>query len=333
MERNNLLEVEHLSVHIPSTAGTVQAVRDVSFAVAPGEVLALVGESGCGKSILCKSVMKLLPKRASIVSGTIRADGRDITRCSEREMRNLRGKLFSMVFQDPLTALNPTIPIGKQIAEAVTIHQKGLSKAQVQERVIELMTLVGIAHPLERAKLYPYHFSGGMRQRCVLAMALAGRPKILFADEPTTSLDVTIQAQILDLLRDIQRKLDTATVFVSHDLGVVARVADRVAVMYAGQIIESGTLEDIFTSEEHHPYTKGLFGAIPNLKVDARRLSPIEGLMPDPSNLPSGCHFHDRCPHCMDICREQEPAIYSNGTHCIACHLYDGWDGKKEETT
>ena len=239
MERNNLLEVEHLSVHIPSTAGTVQAVRDVSFAVAPGEVLALVGESGCGKSILCKSVMKLLPKRASIVSGTIRADGRDITRCSEREMRNLRGKLFSMVFQDPLTALNPTIPIGKQIAEAVTIHQKGLSKAQVQERVIELMTLVGIAHPLERAKLYPYHFSGGMRQRCVLAMALAGRPKILFADEPTTSLDVTIQAQILDLLRDIQRKLDTATVFVSHDLGVVARVADRVAVMYAGKIVEA----------------------------------------------------------------------------------------------
>ena len=173
MERNNLLEVEHLSVHIPSTAGTVQAVRDVSFAVAPGEVLALVGESGCGKSILCKSVMKLLPKRASIVSGTIRADGRDITRCSERELRKLRGKLFSMVFQDPLTALNPTIPIGKQIAEAVTIHQKGLSKAQVQERVIELMTLVGIAHPMERAKLYPYHFSGGMRQRCVLAMALA----------------------------------------------------------------------------------------------------------------------------------------------------------------
>ena len=203
MERNNLLEVEHLSVHIPSTAGTVQAVRDVSFAVAPGEVLALVGESGCGKSILCKSVMKLLPKRASIVSGTIRADGRDITRCSEREMRKLRGTLFSMVFQDPLTALNPTIPIGKQIAEAVTIHQKGLTKAQVQERVIELMTLVGIAHPMERAKLYPYHFSGGMRQRCVLAMALAGHPRFLFADSLSTSLDVTIQAQILDLLRDI----------------------------------------------------------------------------------------------------------------------------------
>ena len=246
MERNNLLEVEHLSVHIPSTAGTVQAVRDVSFAVAPGEVLALVGESGCGKSVLCKSVMGLLPKRASIVSGTIRADGRDITRCSERELRKLRGTLFSMVFQDPLTALNPTIPIGKQIAEAVTIHQKGLTKAQVQERVIELMTLVGIAHPMERAKLYPYHFSGGMRQRCVLAMALAGHPKILFADEPTTSLDVTIQAQILDLLRDIQRKLDTATVFVSHDLGVVARVADRVAVMYAGKIVEIGTAEEIF---------------------------------------------------------------------------------------
>ena len=232
MERNNLLEVEHLSVHIPSTAGTVQAVRDVSFAVAPGEVLALVGESGCGKSILCKSVMKLLPKRASIVSGTIRADGRDIARCSEREMRNLRGKLFSMVFQDPLTALNPTIPIGKQIAEAVTIHQKGLSKAQVQERVIELMTLVGIAHPLERAKLYPHHFSGGMRQRCVLAMALAGRPKILFADEPTTSLDVTIQAQILDLLRDI------------HNNGVRVLTETSVKEIKEGSVVVTGETEE-----------------------------------------------------------------------------------------
>ena len=279
MERNNLLEVEHLSVHIPSTAGTVQAVRDVSFAVAPGEVLALVGESGCGKSILCKSVMKLLPKRASIVSGTIRADGRDITRCSEREMRNLRGTLFSMVFQDPLTALNPTIPIGKQIAEAVTIHQKGLSKAQVQERVIELMTLVGIAHPLERAKFYPYHFSGGMRQRCVRAMALAGRPKILFADEPTTSLDVTIQAQILDLLRDIQRKLDTATVFVSHDLGVVARVADRVAVMYAGKIVEIGTAEEIFY-DPRHPYTWALLRALPAFAKGKERLCTIPGTPP-----------------------------------------------------
>ena len=262
MERNNLLEVEHLSVHIPSTAGTVQAVRDVSFAVAPGEVLALVGESGCGKSILCKSVMGLLPKRASIVSGTIRADGRDITRCSEREMRNLRGKLFSMVFQDPLTALNPTIPIGKQIAEAVTIHQKGLTKAQVQERVIELMTLVGIAHPAERAKLYPHHFSGGMRQRCVLAMALAGHPKILFADEPTTALDVTIQAQILQLLKKINREYGTAILFISHNLNVVRKLCSEILVMHKGVIVERGSTEEIF----HHPkeeYTQRLIAAIP----------------------------------------------------------------------
>lgn len=191
--------------------------------------------------------------------------------------------------------------------------------------------MVGI--PAARKNEYPHQFSGGMKQRVVIAMALSCQPDLLIADEPTTALDVTIQAQVLAMMSDLRDKLGTAMIMITHDLGIVAQVCDKVAVMYAGQIIESGTLEDIFTSEEHHPYTKGLFGAIPNLKVDARRLSPIEGLMPDPSNLPSGCHFHDRCPHCMDICREQEPAIYSNGTHCIACHLYDGWDGKKEETT
>ena len=330
MERNNLLEVEHLSVHIPSTAGTVQAVRDVSFAVAPGEVLALVGESGCGKSILCKSVMKLLPKRASIVSGTIRADGRDITRCSEREMRKLRGTLFSMVFQDPLTALNPTIPIGKQIAEAVTIHQKGLTKAQVQERVIELMTLVGIAHPMERAKLYPYHFSGGMRRsmrkkpiKRLLAMALAGHPKILFADEPTTSLDVTIQAQILDLLRDIQRKLGTATVFVSHDLGVVARVADRVAVMYAGKIVEIGTAEEIFY-DPRHPYTWALPRALPAFAKGKERLYTIPGTPPTLIDLPQGDAFAWRNEYALEIDFCQAPPLFQvSDTHFAATWLLD----------
>ena len=183
------------------------------------------------------------------------------------------------------------------------------------------------------ADRYPNQLSGGQRQRVCIGEALMTNPGLLVADEAVSALDVTIQAQVLSMMSDLRDKLGTAMIMITHDLGIVAQVCDKVAVMYAGQIIESGTLEDIFTSEEHHPYTKGLFGAIPNLKVDARRLSPIEGLMPDPSNLPSGCHFHDRCPHCMDICREQEPAIYSNGTHCIACHLYDGWDGKKEETT
>ena len=283
--------------------------------------------------MLCKSIMKLLPENAKIKNGKILVNGEEIAGYGERRMRELRGKLFSMVFQNPMTSLNPTMTVGAQIAEAVRAHQKDMGKEEVEQRVTELMQLVGIEQAEERKKAYPYHFSGGMRQRIVLAIALAGNPEILFADEPTTALDVTIQAQVLSMMSDLRDKLGTAMIMITHDLGIVAQVCDKVAVMYAGQIIESGTLEDIFTSEEHHPYTKGLFGAIPNLKVDARRLSPIEGLMPDPSNLPSGCHFHDRCPHCMDICREQEPAIYSNGTHCIACHLYDGWDGKKEETT
>ena len=330
---NELLKAEHLSVSFFTDAGEVEAVRDVSFTVEKGEVLAIVGESGCGKSALCKSIMKLLPKTAKIKSGKILVNGADITDYTEKNMSRLRGELFSMVFQDPMTSLNPTITVGKQIGEAVRIHNKKMSRGQIRKRVIELMQLVEIDRPEERIRQYPHEFSGGMRQRAVMAIALAGNPKILFADEPTTALDVTIQAQVLSMMSDLRDKLGTAMIMITHDLGIVAQVCDKVAVMYAGQIIESGTLEDIFTSEEHHPYTKGLFGAIPNLKVDARRLSPIEGLMPDPSNLPSGCHFHDRCPHCMDICREQEPAIYSNGTHCIACHLYDGWDGKKEETT
>lgn len=320
MERNNLLEVEHISVHIPSTAGTVQAVRDVSFAVAPGEVLALVGESGCGKSILCKSVMGLLPKRASIVSGTIRADGRDITRCSERELRKLRGTLFSMVFQDPLTALNPTIPIGKQIAEAVTIHQKGLTKAQVQERVIELMTLVGIAHPAERAKLYPHHFSGGMRQRCVLAMALAGHPKILFADEPTTSLDVTIQAQILKLIKDLQKEFGYTIVFITHDLGVVANMADDIAVMYAGKIVEYGTADDIFY-DPRHPYTWALLSSMPDLDTK-EKLDAIPGTPPNMIYPPEGDAFAARNKYAMKIDFEQQPPMFEvSPTHRAATWL------------
>ena len=236
-EMEQLLEVKNLSVSIDSRAGEVQAVRDVSFSLKKGEVLAIVGESGCGKSMLCKSIMKLLPPSARIKNGSISVCGQDITCSREKEMQNLRGKVFSMIFQDPLTALNPTIKIGKQIAEAVLVHHKTYTRDEVYQKVLELMELVGISHPKERYHQYPWQFSGGMRQRCVMAIALAADPDILFADEPTTALDVTIQAQILDLLREIQKKLGTATILVSHDLGVVARVADRVAVMYAGKIV------------------------------------------------------------------------------------------------
>ena len=247
-----LLEVKNLSVSFDTPRGELQAVRDVSFTLHEGEVLAVVGESGSGKSVLCKAIMKLLRKDARIKGGSILVDGVDITNYRPRDMERLRGKLFSMVFQDPMTSLNPTIAIGEQIAEAVRVHNRRLSRDAVHRRVIELMELVGIDQPESRYGLYPYNFSGGMRQRSVLAIALASNPRILFADEPTTALDVTIQAQILDLLRDVQQKLGTATVLVSHDLGVVARVADRVAVMYAGRIVEIGTTEEIFYDPRHH---------------------------------------------------------------------------------
>lgn len=323
MSTANLLEVEHLSVHIPSTAGVVQAVRDVSFAVRPGEVLALVGESGCGKSILCKSVLKLLPKGAAIVNGSIRVDGRDVTHTTQREMKKLRGSLISMVFQDPMTVLNPTIPIGKQIAEAVTAHQKVLSKAQVHQRVLELMTLVGIRKPEARNALYPHQLSGGMRQRCVLAIALAGNPKLLFADEPTTSLDVTIQAQMLALLREIQRKMGMATVFVSHDLGVVAQVADRVAVMYAGKIVEIGTAEELFDTPRH-PYTWALLRALPAFAKRNERLYTIPGTPPTLIDLPQGDVFAWRNEYALEIDYQQEPPLFPiSDTHFAATWLLD----------
>ena len=259
---SQLLEIKNLSVSIDTPDGNVEAVRNVSLSLQKGEVLAIVGESGCGKSILCKSIMKLLPRHAKIEQGSIIADGTDITHYTERNMVRLRGSLFSMIFQDPMTALDPTMTIGAQIAEAVLVHNKKMPRDDVYRRVIELMELVGIEHPQERYKLYPYHFSGGMRQRCVMAIALAGGPRILLADEPTTALDVTIQAQILDLLRDIQKKLGTAAILVSHDLGVVARAADRVAIMYAGKIVEIGTAKEVYY-DPRHPYTWGLLRALP----------------------------------------------------------------------
>lgn len=319
----DLLRVEHLSVGIQSHMGKVQAVRDVSFSLHPGEVLAIVGESGCGKSMLCKAIMKLLPKSAKIEAGKIFANGADITDYSEKDMRKLRGKLFSFVFQDPMTALNPTIPIGKQIAEAIRIHEPKLPQEEVHRRVLHLMELVGIQSPEERYKLYPYNFSGGMRQRSVMAIALAANPRILLADEPTTALDVTIQAQILDLLKEIQEKLGTATILVSHDLGVVARAADRVAIMYAGKIVEIGTAEEVYY-DPRHPYTWGLMQSLPALNKGAAELKTIPGMPPTLINPPQGDAFACRNPYALEIDYHQQPPMFQiTDTHYAATWLLD----------
>lgn len=320
---DELLKIENLSVGIKTPAGTVQAVRGVSLTLHPGEVLAIVGESGCGKSVLCKAIMKLLPKSAKIESGRILANGVDITAYSDRQMQKLRGKLFSMVFQDPMTALNPTIPIGRQIAEAILIHEPKLSKEAVYDRVIQLMELVGIAQPHTRYKLYPYNFSGGMRQRSVMAIALASNPKILLADEPTTALDVTIQAQILDLLKQIQVKLGTATILVSHDLGVVARAADRVAIMYAGKIVEIGTAEEIYY-DPRHPYTWGLMRSLPALNKGASELKAIPGMPPTLIDPPLGDAFACRNEYALEIDYHQQPPMFQiTDTHYAATWLLD----------
>ncbi len=318
-----LLEITNLSVSFDTAQGKVQAVRGVSFSLQSGEVLAIVGESGCGKSVLCKTIMKLLPDTARINSGTIAVNGIDITRYREQDMRKLRGNYFSMVFQDPMTSLNPTIPIGRQIGEAVKIHNPGMTKAEVYQKVLELMELVGIGQVKERYPLYPYSFSGGMRQRSVMAIGLASNPKLLFADEPTTALDVTVQAQILDLIREIQKNLGTAMILVSHDLGVVARAADRVAVMYAGKIVEIGKTEEIFY-EPCHPYTWGLMKSLPTFSKAGRELYTIPGMPPTLLHPPKGDAFACRNEYALAIDYEEEPPMFRvTDTHYAATWLLD----------
>ncbi len=319
----DLLQVKNLSVSFDSAAGEVQAVRDVSFSLKKGEVLAIVGESGCGKSVLCKSIMKLLPASAKIKKGNILIHGTDISSYREQDMQKIRGKVFSMIFQDPMTSLNPTIKIGQQIAEAVLVHDKKKTKEQVYQRVIELMELVGIEHPHERYHLYPYNFSGGMRQRSVMAIALASNPDILFADEPTTALDVTIQAQILDLLREVQEKLGTATILVSHDLGVVARAADRVAVMYAGKIVEIGTAEEVYY-DPRHPYTWGLMRSLPAFSKGKDSLYTIPGMPPTLVDPPKGDAYACRNEYALGIDYEEMPPMFRiTDTHYAATWLLD----------
>lgn len=318
----NILELKNLTVSIDSPMGKVEAVRGVSLALRPGEVLAIVGESGCGKSMLCRSIMKLLPRSARIEGGQIIANGADITGYSQRDMNRLRGKLFSMVLQDPMTALDLTQTVEAQIAEAVRVHSPRLDRQAVHRRVMELMELVGIPQPEKRGKLYPYHFSGGQRQRVVMAIALAADPKILLADEPTTALDVTVQAQILDLLKDIQHRLHTATILISHDLGVVARAADRVAIMYAGRIVEIGTAEEIYY-DPRHPYTWGLIRSLPTL-AKGGELYTIPGMPPSLVHPPRGDAFACRNEYALAIDYEEAPPMFRvSDTHYAATWLLD----------
>ena len=295
------LSIKDLVVEYTSDGQIVQAVNGVSFDLQKGRTIGLVGETGAGKTTIAKTIMRILPDRAAhIRGGQVLLDGKDLLTTSEEEMRKVRGDKISMVFQDPMTALNPTMRVGDQIAEVI-IHHNDISQAESEKRAGQMLEMVGI--PAGRYREYPHQFSGGMKQRVVIAMALACTPDILLADEPTTALDVTIQAQVLDMINDLKQKNNTSMILITHDLGVVAQVCDDVAVIYAGQIVERGSKEQVF-DHPHHPYTIGLFGAIPSMNVDEEYLHPIDGLPPDPSNLPKGCPFNPRCPYATDACRK-----------------------------
>ena len=315
-----VLDVRNLTIKYKTDLETVHAVSGISFSLKEGETLGLVGETGAGKTTAALGIMRLLPERTGIVpEGTVNFEGRDLLTLSEQEMQKVRGSKISMIFQDPMTALNPVLPVGKQIGEALYLHnEENLSKQEIEKKVEETLELVGI--PKERKVEYPYQFSGGMRQRVVIAMALICNPLLLIADEPTTALDVTIQAQILTMICNLQRKYKTSVIMITHDLGVVAETCDKVAIMYAGEIVEYGTLRDIFLGENHHPYTKGLFGSIPSLTEDSKRLHPIEGLMPDPTKPPKGCWFAPRCKECTEKCRTEAPPVWERDGHQIRCH-------------
>ena len=314
-----LLEVRSLSTHFFTEEGVVRAVENVSFEIYPGEILGLVGESGCGKSVTGLSILKLISTPpGKIVSGELFFDGKDLLKFEEREMEKVRGNEISMIFQEPMTSLNPVFTIGDQIMEAILLHQ-GVDKAEAKRRAIEMLDRVRIPSPEKRIDSYPHQLSGGMRQRAMIAMALSCQPKLLIADEPTTALDVTIQAQVLQLLKEIQREMGMAVMLITHDLGVVSEIADRVAVMYAGRIFEYGPIEAVF-GKIGNPYTKGLMSSIPQLDERKKRLHAIPGQVPNPMDLPVGCKFHPRCYLMVNECKEEEPALFQvNGDHFSRC--------------
>jgi peptide/nickel transport system ATP-binding protein len=337
----SLLAVNNLRTHFPTRSGLVRAVDGVSFSLERGELLGLVGESGCGKSMTALSVMRLVSPPGKIVDGEILFDGKDLLKLSDYEMRQMRGDDIAMIFQDPMTSLNPVFPVGEQIAEALRLHRK-MSRKEARQATIEAMREVAIPDPARRVNDYPHQLSGGMRQRVMIAMALACDPKLLIADEPTTALDVTIQAQILELLNELRRQRDLAVLLITHDLGVVAEVADRVAVMYTGRIVEESPVHELFARPKH-PYTEGLLRSVPKLTRDhlvkQERLQTIEGVVPRPTDLPPGCHFAPRCQHRMPRCTEEEIPLYQiDGGVEVRCVLYDlaaavAADHRSEATT
>jgi peptide/nickel transport system ATP-binding protein len=319
-----LLEVENLQTHFRTPDGVTRAVDGVSFAVDHAETVAIVGESGCGKSVTANSILRLIPQPPGKIAGRIRFEGTDLLKLSAGAMRNIRGNRISMVFQEPMTSLNPVLTVGGQIAETLRLHQR-LGRKAVRERAVEMLNLVGIAEPRRRARQYPHQLSGGMRQRVMIAIALACNPKLLIADEPTTALDVTIQAQILDLIADLKKRAGTGIILITHDLGVVAQIAERVIVMYAGRKVEEAGVADLFRAPQH-PYTQGLLAAVPKLGSSltgtGARLAEIPGVVPSLNERIPGCVFASRCTEARDVCRQLAPALEEKAArHFAACHL------------
>lgn len=316
-----LLEIKNLHVVYRTDDDDIYALNGVNISVEKGKTLGLVGETGAGKTTTALSIMRLLPDRVGAVKqGEIIFEGKNLLNVENGEMRSIRGNDISMIFQDPMTSLNPIHTVGQQIGEVIKLHNIHLDNKDIELKIDEMMEMVGI--PADRKTEYPHQFSGGMKQRIVIAMALACNPKLLLADEPTTALDVTIQAQVLQMMGDLKEKFNTSMILITHDLGVVAQICDNVAIMYAGDVIEIGTIEDIFEADVHHPYTIGLFGSIPDMTKKTYRLNPIEGLMPDPAIVPPGCRFADRCPKCMEVCEKISPENFIKNTHQIKCHLF-----------
>ena len=322
-EKKNLLEIRDLTVEYHTNGGVVHAVNGLNLEVAPKETLGFVGETGAGKTTTALSILNLLPHpQGKVISGSIKYNGEEILNKSNKDMTRIRGEKISMIFQDPMTSLNPVMTVGDQIAEGIRLHDH-LSKADAHKKALEMLKTVGIRP--ERASDYPHQFSGGMKQRVVIAIALACNPELLIADEPTTALDVTIQAQMLELMTGLKDQYDTSMIMITHDLGIVAEICDKVAIMYAGNVVEYGDKVDIFTPEKpHHPYTVGLFDSIPDIYHEQEELKIIKGLTPDPTDLPSGCTFHPRCPYACEKCSKQMPKhLEVEPGHTISCHRFD----------